>query len=116
MGLVASQPARRLGQGRREDGGDGGGGGALIVDTISYRSQRARTGAGLAAAAPARRLAASGSASARGTFQPCSLLAVVSIMSFVTVLVMVHLQLDSNQRVYLQQWDSNLLVHIGLYC
>jgi hypothetical protein len=62
------------------------------------------------------------SGSARGTFQPCSLLAVVSNMSFVTVLVMVYLpvRLDSNQWVYrdltLQGLDSNLLVLISLLC
>ncbi len=32
---------------------------------------------------------------ARGTFQPCSLLKVVSNMSLVTVFVMVYLRLDS---------------------
>ncbi len=56
----------------------------------------------------------------RGLFQPCSLLAVVSNMSFVTVLVMVYLRLDSNQWVYrdirLQGLDSNLLVLISLLC
>jgi hypothetical protein len=51
---------------------------------------------------------------ARGTFQPCSLLAVVSNMSLVTVLVMVYLRLDFNQRVYLRRLDSNLLVLISL--
>ena len=59
---------------------------------------------------------------ARGTFQPCSLLALVSNMSFVTVLVMVYLlvRLDYNQWVYrdlrLQGLDSNLLVLISLLC
>ena len=41
-------------------------------------------------------------------------------MSFVTVLVMVYLRLDSNQWVYrdlrLQGLDSNLLVLISLLC
>ena len=53
------------------------------------------------------------SGSARGTFQPCSLLAVVSSMLFVTVLVMVYLRLDSNQRVYLRRLDSNMLVSVN---
>ena len=41
-------------------------------------------------------------------------------MSFVTVLIMVNLRLDSNQWVYrdlrLQGLDSNLLVLISLLC
>ncbi len=41
-------------------------------------------------------------------------------MSFVTVLVMIYLRLDSNQGVYrdlsLQGLDSNLLVLISLLC
>ncbi len=50
---------------------------------------------------------------ARGTFQPCSLLAVVSNMLFVTVLAMVYLRFYSNQRFYLRKLDSNLLVSVS---